>query len=171
MNVAALAIEGCKLKIDVSRDVNETAGDRAAAKRSGGKSGVVMLGGGSPKNFVLQTEPRCRRSSASRRKGTTTILQFTDARVDTAGSRARRRARRSAGARSTRQLPDTVVCYCDSTIALPNPHRVRARRIHAPRKPKRLYERREALMQNLIHEYHAAHDFGPDGGIKSRCRA
>ena len=58
MNVAALAIEGCALKIDVSRDVNETAAIVLGAKRGGGKSAVLILGGGSPKNFLLQTEPQ-----------------------------------------------------------------------------------------------------------------
>ena len=65
------------------------------------------------------------------------------------------------------KLPDTVVCYCDSTIALPV-LTAYALTNHPPRKPKRLYERRDDLMKRLIDEYHAAHDFGPDGGIKRR---
>src|SRR2546427_4982579 len=40
------------------RSVNETAGIVYAARQRDGKSGVLMLGGGSPKNFVLQTEPQ-----------------------------------------------------------------------------------------------------------------
>src|SRR5213593_4117749 len=83
MNVAALAIEGCKLKIDMSRDVNETAAIVLAAKRAGGKSGVVMLGGGSPKNFVLQTEPQVQEVLGIEEKGHDYYIQFTDARVDT----------------------------------------------------------------------------------------
>jgi deoxyhypusine synthase len=168
MNVAALAIEGCELKIDVSRDVNETAAIVLAAKRSGGKSGVVMLGGGSPKNFVLQTEPQVQEVLGIEEKGHDYYIQFTDARVDTGGlSGATPSEAVSWGKVDPDKLPDTVVCYCDSTIALPI-LTAYALANHAPRKPKRLYERREALMQNLIREYHAAHDFGPDGGIKSR---
>ena len=171
MNVAALAIEGCKLKIDVSRDVNETAAIVLAAKRSGGKSGVVMLGGGSPKNFVLQTEPQVQEVLGIEEKGHDYYIQFTDARVDTGGlSGATPSEAVSWGKVDPDKLPDTVVCYCDSTIALPI-LTAYALANHAPRKPKRLYERREKLMKNLIHEYHAAHDFGPDGGIKSRDRA
>jgi deoxyhypusine synthase len=170
MNVAALAIEGCQLKIDVSRDVNETAAIVLAAKRSGGKSGVVMLGGGSPKNFVLQTEPQVQEVLGIEEKGHDYYIQFTDARVDTGGlSGATPSEAVSWGKVDPDKLPDTVVCYCDSTIALPI-LTAYALANHAPRKPKRLYERREALMQNLIREYHAAHDFGPDGGIKSRGR-
>jgi deoxyhypusine synthase len=171
MNVAALAIEGCKLKIDVSRDVNETAAIVLAAKRSGGKSGVVMLGGGSPKNFVLQTEPQVQEVLGIEEKGHDYYIQFTDARVDTGGlSGATPNEAVSWGKVDPDKLPDTVVCYCDSTIALPI-LTAYALANRAPRKPKRLYERRDALMQNLIGEYHAAHDFGPDGGIKSRGRA
>src|SRR5262245_15092922 len=171
MNVAGLALEGCKLKIDVSRDVNETAAIVLAAKRSGGKSGVVMLGGGSPKNFVLPTEPQVQEVLGIEEKGHDYYIQFTDARVDTGGlSGATPSEAVSWGKVDPEKLPDTVVCYCDSTIALPL-LTAYALANHAPRKPKRPYERREKLMQNLIREYHAAHDFGPDGGIKSRDRA
>jgi len=166
MNVAALAIEGCKLKIDVSRDVNETAAIVLAAKRSGGKSGVVMLGGGSPKNFVLQTEPQVQEVLGIEEKGHDYYIQFTDARVDTGGlSGATPSEAVSWGKVDPDRLPDTVVCYCDSTIALPI-LTAYALANHPPRKLKRLYDRRDELMDRLVHEYHAAHEFGPDGGIK-----
>src|ERR687890_2902186 len=67
MNVAAKAIQGNKLAFDPSLDVNETAAIVLAAKRGElksngkkvkGRSGVFILGGGSPKNFLLQTEPQ-----------------------------------------------------------------------------------------------------------------
>src|SRR2546422_11140726 len=85
MTVAALAIGGCKLKIDVSLDVNETAALVLGAKRAGGKSGVLILGGGSPKNFVLQTEPQVQEVLGIEEKGPDYYVQFTDARVDTSG--------------------------------------------------------------------------------------
>jgi deoxyhypusine synthase len=166
MNVAALAIEGCKLKIDVSRDVNETAAIVLAAKRSGGKSGVVMLGGGSPKNFVLQTEPQVQEVLGIEEKGHDYYIQFTDARVDTGGlSGATPSEAVSWGKVDPDRLPDTVVCYCDSTVALPI-LTAYALANHPPRKLKRLYDRRDELMDRLVREYHAAHEFGPDGGIK-----
>src|SRR5215210_8030634 len=67
MNVAAKALQGNKLAFDPSLDVNETAAIVLAAKRGEvktngkkvkGRSGVFILGGGSPKNFLLQTEPQ-----------------------------------------------------------------------------------------------------------------
>src|SRR5215211_1080341 len=57
MNLAALQLEGSKLAIDPLRDVNQTAALVYEAKKRG-KSGVFILGGGSPKNFMLQTEPQ-----------------------------------------------------------------------------------------------------------------
>jgi len=171
MNVAALAIEGCGLKIDVSNDVNETAAIVLAAKRGGGKSGVVMLGGGSPKNFLLQTEPQVQEVLGIEEKGHDYYIQFTDARIDTGGlSGATPSEAVSWGKVDPDKLPDTVVCYCDSTIALPL-LTAYALANHAPRKPKRLYERRAALMERLVREYHQAHDFGPDGGIRPRTRS
>ena len=49
-------------------------------------------------------------------------------------------------------LPDTVVCYLDSTVALPI---LTAYAIanHKPRKPKRLYDKREAMLQQLRRRY------------------
>src|SRR2546428_6262394 len=58
MNVAELAMRGIGPRVDVSRDVNETAGIVYAARQRDGKSGVLMLGGGSPRNFVLHTAPQ-----------------------------------------------------------------------------------------------------------------
>ncbi|MEO8139273.1 MAG: deoxyhypusine synthase, partial [Gemmatimonadota bacterium] len=58
MNVAEQALSGSKLRFDVSADVNETASIVLEAKRTGGKSGAFIVGGGSPKNFLLQTEPQ-----------------------------------------------------------------------------------------------------------------
>jgi deoxyhypusine synthase len=166
MNVAALAIEGCKLKIDVSLDVNETAAIVLHAKRSGGKSAVVILGGGSPKNFLLQTEPQVQEVLGIAEKGHDYFIQFTDARVDTGGlSGATPSEAVSWGKVDPEKLPGTVVCYSDSTIALPL-LTAYALANHAPRKPKRLYDRRSELMQLLVSEYRAAHDYGPDGGIR-----
>ncbi|MBA2340907.1 MAG: deoxyhypusine synthase family protein [Pyrinomonadaceae bacterium] len=50
------------------------------------------------------------------------------------------------------RLPDAVVCYVDSTIALPIITAYALAR-HAPREPKRLYERRGEFMELLMAEY------------------
>ncbi len=120
MNIAAMALRGNQLSIDVSRDVNETAAIVLGAKRSGGKSAVFILGGGSPKNFLLQTEPQIQEVLGIDEKGHDYFLQITDARPDTGGlSGATPGEAVSWGKIDPDRLPDAVVCYVDSTIALP----------------------------------------------------
>jgi deoxyhypusine synthase len=85
MNVAAKALEGNQLRLDVCADVNETAAIVLEAKRAGGKSAVFICGGGSPKNFILQTEPQLQEVLGIAEKGHDYFLQITDARPDTGG--------------------------------------------------------------------------------------
>ena len=153
MNVAALALKGNQLKFDVSLDVNESAAIVLEAKRSGGKSASVILGGGSPKNFLLQTEPQIQEVLGLDEKGHDYFIQFTDARVDTGGlSGATPGEAVSWGKIDPDQLVDTVVCYVDSTIALPI-LTAYALAKHAPRKPKRLFDQRERLLKNIEQEF------------------
>lgn len=164
MNVAAKALQGNKLAFDPSLDVNETAAIVLAAKRgvfptdgSGkktkGKSAVFILGGGSPKNFMLQTEPQIQEVLGIDERGHDFFLQVTDARPDTGGlSGATPGEAVSWGKVDPDRLPDAVVCYVDSTVALPLITAYALTR-HGARKPKRLYEQREACMKLLTSEY------------------
>ncbi|HSD10372.1 MAG TPA: deoxyhypusine synthase, partial [Candidatus Binatia bacterium] len=118
MNVAALALTGNQLLLDPNVDVNETAAIVFDTKRRSGKSGVVLLGGGSPKNFVLQTEPQIQEVLGIAEKGHDYFLQVTDARPDTGGlSGATPGEAVSWGKIDPEKLPDSVVCYSDTTIA------------------------------------------------------
>jgi deoxyhypusine synthase len=156
MNVAAKALEGNGLRIDVSADVNETASIVLEAKRSGGKSAVFICGGGSPKNFILQTEPQLQEVLGINERGHDYFLQVTDARADTGGlSGATPNEAVSWGKVDPNKLPDTVVCYCDSTIAIPL---IAAYAIATckPRKLKRLYERRTQFLDHLKAEFDSA---------------
>lgn len=153
MNVAAQALQGNGLVFDVSRDVNETAAIVYDAKRRGGKSGVLILGGGSPKNFILQTEPQIQEVLGLAEKGHDYYIQVTDARPDTGGlSGATPSEGVTWGKVDPEALPDTVVCYLDSTVALPL-MTAYALATHAPRPPKRLYDRREEMLTTLAAEY------------------
>ncbi|MBX6330711.1 MAG: deoxyhypusine synthase [Gemmatimonadaceae bacterium] len=156
MNVAALALEGNALTIDPNRDVNETASIVLEAKRSGGKSAVLIMGGGSPKNFMLQTEPQIQEVLGIDERGHDYFLQVTDARPDTGGlSGATPAEAVSWGKIDPDRLPDAVVCYTDSTIALPllTSYALAKRE---PRPLKRLYDRREAMMDRLRREFEQA---------------
>jgi deoxyhypusine synthase len=137
----------------VSRDVNETAAIVLGAKRGGGKSGIFILGGGSPKNFALQTEPQIQEVLGIEEKGHDYFMQFTDARPDTGGlSGATASEAVSWGKVDPDKLPDALACYVDSTIALPL-LTAYAMETHAPRPLKRLYDRRDELMAALLDEY------------------
>ncbi len=160
MNVAALALDGNRLSIDVSRDVNETAAIVLGAKRGNGKSAVAIFGGGSPKNFLLQTEPQIQEVLGIEEKGHDYFLQITDARPDTGGlSGATPSEAVSWGKVDPSKLPDTVVCYLDCTVAVPilAAYALAAAR---PRRPRRLYERLPALLHQLEDEYHSARKGG-----------
>ncbi|HEY9784130.1 MAG TPA: deoxyhypusine synthase [Candidatus Obscuribacterales bacterium] len=156
MNIAALALKGKGPKIDVCADVNETAGIVLNAKRAGGKSSVFILGGGSPKNFMLQTEPQIQEVLGIDEAGHDYFIQITDARPDTGGlSGATPSEAVSWGKVDPKALPDTVVCYLDSTIGLPIISAY-ALASHKPRKHKRLYDRRSELVEQLRQEHEAA---------------
>jgi deoxyhypusine synthase len=167
MNVAALALDGNRCTIDPNADVNETAAIVLAAKRGsagsrkkgakptagGGKSAVLILGGGSPKNFMLQTEPQIQEVLGIDEKGHDYFFQITDARPDTGGlSGATPAEAVSWGKIDPDRLPDAVVSYMDSTIALPL-LTAYALAQHEPRPLKRLYDRREEMMGVLRAEY------------------
>ncbi|MFS8086316.1 MAG: homospermidine biosynthesis protein [Acidobacteriota bacterium] len=175
MNVAAKALQGNKLAFDPSLDVNETAAIVLAAKRGlihdevstgsvsdrvkgdrkrkRGRSAIFILGGGSPKNFALQTEPQIQEVLGIDERGHDYFLQVTDARPDTGGlSGATPGEAVSWGKVDPDRLPDAVVCYLDSTVALPliTAYALAKRK---PRQPRRLYQRREEFMNLLLAEY------------------
>lgn len=165
MNVAAKALQGNKLAFDPSLDVNETAaivlaakrnavtGKGAKGKKGSGKSACFILGGGSPKNFLLQTEPQIQEVLGIDERGHDYFLQVTDARPDTGGlSGATPGEAVSWGKVDPDRLPDAVVCYVDSTVALPIITAYSLAK-HSPRPPRRLYERRGEFMALLEREY------------------
>ncbi|MBA7522130.1 Deoxyhypusine synthase-like protein [subsurface metagenome] len=153
MHLAENAIRGSKTRINPSTDINETAAIVFAAKNSGGKSGVLLIGGGSPKNFVLQTEPHIQEILYIPELGHDYFLQITDARPDTGGlSGATPHEAVSWGKIDPNHLPDAVVCYLDATVALPLlTHYALAK--HKKRPLKKLYSRRNEFMELLKKEY------------------
>lgn len=149
MNVAELSLEGSQLSYDVNQDVNLSASIVWQAKEGGGRSAVWIFGGGSPKNFMLQTEPQIQEVLGLSEAGHDYFLQITDARPDSGGlSGATPGEAVSWGKVDPDLLPDAVVAYCDSTIALPLlTHYVLAK--GERREPKRLYEKLPQFMELL----------------------
>src|SRR6266704_3604904 len=153
MNVAEQALSGSQLRFDPSADVNETSAIVFHAKTHGGRSGVLIIGGGSPKNFVLQTEPQIQEVLGIGEKGHDYYLQITDARPDTGGlSGATPSEAVSWGKVDPDKLPGAVVCYLDNTVGFP----ILAAYALARRKQrplKRLYDRRDEMMRHLTAAY------------------
>ncbi|MEK6608818.1 MAG: deoxyhypusine synthase [Myxococcota bacterium] len=161
MNVAALWASGRQVgpHVDPSIDVTEMAALVLDAKRHGHTSGVVIFGGGAPKNFLLQTEPQIQEILGIEEKGHDYMVQYTDARPDTGGlSGATPAEAVSWGKIDPEKLPGCVVCYVDSTIAMPllaSYVLARARR----REPSRLYRRRGEMVESLKREYEKSEPF------------
>lgn len=156
MNIAEIELSGYRTRLDVLLDVNETAAIVLGAKRKKGKSGVLIFGGGSPKNFMLQTAPQIQEVLKIKEKGHDFFLQITDARPDTGGlSGATPSEAVSWGKVDPDGLPDAVVAYLDSTIAMPVmvSYALSKRK---PRKLRRLYDRRVELVESLRREYEGA---------------
>ncbi len=149
MNVAAVRLLGGEIGFDPEIDVNETTAIVYDAKHKGGKSAVLIFGGGSPKNFILQTEPQIQEVLGIPEKGHDYFIQVTDARVDTGGlSGATPSEAMTWGKVDPEQLPDSIVCYTDSTIAMPIMAAYLLEKAQ-PRPLKRLYDRREALIEAI----------------------
>jgi deoxyhypusine synthase len=156
MNIAEMELRGYELKINPSVDVIETTAIVFDAKQKGGRSAVMIMGGGSPKNFALQTEPQIQEIMGLGEAGHDYYLQVTDARPDTGGlSGATPGEAVSWGKVDPKRLPDAVVCYCDTTIALPLLTAYALDR-HPQRQPQRLYDRREELLGQLRMAYESA---------------
>jgi deoxyhypusine synthase len=157
MNIAEVELAGYALRVDPMLDVNETAAIVLDAKRRGGTSSVVIFGGGSPKNFLLQTEPQIQEVLGIDERGHDYFLQITDARPDTGGlSGATPAEAVTWGKVDPDKLPDAVVAYIDSTVAMPIMTSY-ALSVVRSRPLKRLYSRRAQLMEKLRKEYRKAH--------------
>jgi len=127
-------------------------GDRTkknSKSKKGGRSAIFILGGGSPKNFALQTEPQIQEVLGIDERGHDYFLQVTDARPDTGGlSGATPAEAVSWGKIDPDQLPDAVVCYLDSTVALPLLTAYAMKKVQA-RPLKKLYTKRQELLESM----------------------
>lgn len=155
MNIAYHELmNGGTLMIDPNRDVNEI----CAIILAGEKNGCVILGGGSPKNFYLQGQPTLWEVYGIPKGGNDYFIQITTDQVVWGGlSGATPAEAVSWGKVNPGVLPDTVVAYCDSTIAFPLFCEYAVGSKWSTRKRKALYHQREALVADLKRQGSAAH--------------
>jgi deoxyhypusine synthase len=139
-------MNGSRLMIDPSRDVNEV----CAIILAGEKNGCLILGGGSPKNFYLQGQPTLWEVYGIPKGGNDYFIQFTTDQVVWGGlSGATPAEAVSWGKVNPGVLPDTVVAYCDSTVAFPIFCEYAVGHANGRRRRKQLMDRRAALVAAL----------------------
>jgi deoxyhypusine synthase len=157
MNLARYALEGHKLTLDPLADVNETTAIVHAATRNG----VIILGGGSPKNFYLQTQPQLWEVLGIHKGGHDYFIQITTDAPHWGGlSGATPSEAVSWGKIKPDQLNSTVVVYGDSTIALPLMTAYAVTKAQ-PRPRKELYTKREKLLQELARAFESGKEVRP----------
>jgi deoxyhypusine synthase len=147
MNVAYHELmSGGALMINPNLDVNEVCSIILAAK----KNGCVILGGGSPKNFYLQGQPTLWEVYGIPKGGNDFFIQMTTDQAVWGGlSGATPAEAVSWGKVNPGVLPDTVVTYCDSTIAFPLFCEYAVGAEHGRRTRKELVHKREQLVADL----------------------
>src|SRR6266568_4867552 len=149
MNVARNALDGSMLTLDPLADVNETTAIVLHATRNG----VIILGGGSPKNFYLQTQPQLWEVLGIQKGGHDYFIQITADAPHWGGlSGATPSEAVSWGKIKPDQLRDTVVIYGDSTLALPLITAYAVSKAE-PRPRRELYAKREFLLKELATAY------------------
>ncbi len=150
MNIAYHELmNGSSLMIDPNRDVNEI----CAIILAGKKNGCVILGGGSPKNFYLQGQPTLWEVYGIPKGGNDYFIQITTDQVVWGGlSGATPAEAVSWGKVNPGVLPDTVVAYCDSTIAFPLFCEYAVGSVHNRRPRKELVHKRDALVADLLRQ-------------------
>ncbi|HLX56884.1 MAG TPA: deoxyhypusine synthase [Ktedonobacteraceae bacterium] len=151
MNVARHALDGSALTLDPLADVNETTAIVHHARRNG----VIILGGGSPKNFYLQTQPQLWEVLGIHKGGHDYFIQITADAPHWGGlSGATPSEAVSWGKIKPDQLDSAVVVYGDSTIALPLLTAYAVSKAE-PRPRRELYTRRSMLLKELKEAYAA----------------
>jgi deoxyhypusine synthase len=151
MNLARHQLDGHALTIDPLFDVHETTAIVQAATRNG----VIILGGGSPKNFYLQTQPQLWEVLGINKGGHDFFIQITQDAPHWGGlSGATPSEAVSWGKIKPDLLNDTVVVYADTTIAFPLIAAYAIARAQ-PRPRRGLYAQRERMLADLRAAYAA----------------
>ena len=160
MNIAYHELmNGSTLMIDPNRDVNEV----CAIILAGKKNGCVILGGGSPKNFYLQGQPTLWEVYGIPQRGQRLLHPDHD-RFGRVGRALRRDPAEAVswGKVNPGVLPDTVVAYCDSTIAFPLFCEYAVGSANGRRPRKELVHKRADMVADLLRQAKDARSKPPE---------
>jgi deoxyhypusine synthase len=128
--------------------------ETAAIVRAAKKNGALMVGGGAPKNFFMQTQPTLWQILEDSQGGHDYFVQYTADAPHWGGlSGATASEARSWGKVKDATI-NNVTAYCDASIALP----LLTAWLLATQKPRRrrnLLAKKEAAFQELVAKYRA----------------
>jgi deoxyhypusine synthase len=148
MNLALNYLKGHPTEPTPSLDILESAAIVAAAS----KNGAVEVGGGTPKNFFMQTQPMLWQVLGQNKGGHDFFVQITDARPDTGGLSGATPSEAKSWGKVKDAVRNNVVVYADATIALPVLAAWALTKCR-PRPPKRLYAKRERFTRHVIDRF------------------
>lgn len=143
MNIAYLRAKGKKIMTDVEKDVIETASIIYASK----KSGVIILGGGAPKNFFMQTQPMLSQILGLDEKGHDYFIQITADAPYWGGLSGATASEAISWKKMDAESKTFVTVYGDATIVAPL---LFDKVKNMKRKHKRLYKKRLELVEKLM---------------------
>jgi len=149
MNTAKLKLEDKGVTIDPDIDVLET----SAIIYNSNKNGVIVLGGGSPKNFYFQTQPMLDQILNIGKEGHDYVIQLSVDVPQYGGlSGATLQEAVSWGKIRPREVVNKVTVYADITIAAPLLFSYVLAKNYKE-EPKRIYLRRESWLQKLKEDF------------------
>jgi len=149
MNLSAAKMSGGTIVVDPDLDVMET----TAIVYSSEMNGAIEIGGGSPKNFYLQTQPQLSQILDIGGGGQDFLIQITTSSPQWGGlSGATFQEAISWGKVNPHEPKNNVVVYADATLAAPIlfAYTISTRK---KKKLKRLYGKRNNLLEKLQRDY------------------
>jgi len=132
------------VQLDPVRDILET----AAIVRDADRNGVIMVGGGSPKNFYLQTQPALDQFLYDEKGGHDYFIQLTTDSPHWGGLSGATPSEAKSWGKIKDAAKDNVVVYSCASITLPLLAQYVLTR-NKPRRPRRLFPKIDALVADL----------------------
>lgn len=143
MNISYLKVKGKKISVDVEKDVLETTAIIYASKKSGG----IILGGGAPKNFFMQTQPMLSQILGFEEKGHDYFIQITSDAPHYGGLSGATASEAISWKKIDAESKTYVTVYGDATIIAPLLFK---KVMRMKRKHKRLYKKKDKFVKELI---------------------
>lgn len=143
MNIAYLRAKGKKINTDVEKDVLETTAIISCSR----KSGALILGGGAPKNFFMQTQPMLSQILGLDEKGHDYFIQVTADAPHWGGLSGATASEAISWKKMDAKSKTHVTIYGDATIITPL---IFSKVKDMERKHRRLYRKRDEMLENLM---------------------